>query len=73
MRYLSMHHEHARATGQVMTGRAAGTAFRHLLGAWRSRSRERRMLTQLDDRMLRDIGISRSQAMHESGKSFWQA
>ena len=33
-------------------------------------ARERRMLLQLDDRMLKDIGIGRSEAFHEAGKPF---
>ena len=32
-------------------------------------ARERRMLLQLDDRMLKDIGIGRSEAFHEASKS----
>lgn len=33
-------------------------------------ARERRMLLQLDDRMLKDIGIGRSEAFHEAAKPF---
>ena len=33
-------------------------------------ARERRMLLQLDDRMLKDIGIGRSEAFYEASKSF---
>lgn len=33
-------------------------------------ARERRMLLQLDDRMLKDIGIGRSEAFHEASKVF---
>jgi uncharacterized protein YjiS (DUF1127 family) len=33
--------------------------------------RERRALEELDDRALRDIGISRSQALTEANKPFW--
>jgi uncharacterized protein YjiS (DUF1127 family) len=32
-------------------------------------ARERRMLLQLDDRMLKDIGIGRSEAFYEASKS----
>ena len=42
-----------------------------LLGAL-ERRRERRMLLGLDERMLRDIGISRADALREGGKPFWQ-
>jgi uncharacterized protein YjiS (DUF1127 family) len=36
------------------------------------RWRQRRLLAQLDERMLRDIGISRSQALAEADKPFWR-
>jgi uncharacterized protein YjiS (DUF1127 family) len=35
------------------------------------RWRERRILEELDDRILRDIGISRSEALYEARKPFW--
>jgi uncharacterized protein YjiS (DUF1127 family) len=44
--------------------------------AWSARSNERRALRelteQLDDRLLKDIGISREQALCEAAKPFWQ-
>ena len=39
---------------------------------WFERMRERRMLAELTDRDLRDIGLSRYDAMHEWRKPFWQ-
>jgi uncharacterized protein YjiS (DUF1127 family) len=46
------------------------------LSAWLraavARWRERRVLEEMDDRMLRDIGISRSQALTEANKPFWR-
>jgi uncharacterized protein YjiS (DUF1127 family) len=42
------------------------------LQAWAERTRQRRQLAGLDEHMLRDIGISREQAMAEAGKPFWQ-
>ncbi len=38
---------------------------------WR-RQRQRTSLLQLDDRMLRDMGISRLEAERESRKPFWR-
>jgi uncharacterized protein YjiS (DUF1127 family) len=38
---------------------------------WR-RQRQRTSLAQLDDRMLRDMGISRLEAERESRKPFWR-
>jgi uncharacterized protein YjiS (DUF1127 family) len=39
---------------------------------WRERARSRHLLLQLDDRMLRDVGLSRSDVDRECGKYFWQ-
>lgn len=39
---------------------------------WLERSRQRRDLGTMDDRMLRDIGVSRSAAWGETQKWFWQ-
>ncbi len=44
-----------------------------LIGTWHDRARERRELARLDQRMLRDIGVSRYDAMAEVRKPFWQA
>lgn len=40
---------------------------------WQERARERNRLASMDDFMLRDIGLSRSQVARETGKAFWQA
>ena len=37
------------------------------------RRRARRELIRLDEHMLRDIGLSRSQALFEAHKPFWRA
>ncbi len=39
---------------------------------WRDRARERHALAQLDDRMLRDIGVSRADVYCEYRKPFWR-
>jgi uncharacterized protein YjiS (DUF1127 family) len=39
---------------------------------WYERSGQRRRLAQLDDHLLRDIGIDRLAAMEEISKPFWQ-
>jgi uncharacterized protein YjiS (DUF1127 family) len=33
--------------------------------------RSRRQLAELDDRLLRDIGVDRARARYEAGKGFW--
>ena len=42
-----------------------------LAGNAYARQRERRQLAALDERMLRDIGLSPNQARKEAGKAFW--
>jgi uncharacterized protein YjiS (DUF1127 family) len=37
-----------------------------------ARSRQRRALAKLDDRLLRDIGITAYDVAHEAGKPFWR-
>ena len=39
--------------------------------AWLEISRQRRTLATLDDRMLKDIGISRASAKFEARRPFW--
>lgn len=59
---------------------AAGYAVKSVLAyaletllTWQERARQRRQLAELDPRILRDIGISRSDAEREYRKKFWQA
>ncbi len=40
--------------------------------AWQERARMRRGLAAMDDRLLRDIGLTRAQASREFGKPFWR-
>ncbi|GAB4358908.1 MAG: hypothetical protein Kow006_27670 [Gammaproteobacteria bacterium] len=39
---------------------------------WQERAKERRALLALDDRLLRDIGLSRADALREGSKPFWR-
>ena len=39
---------------------------------WRERARMRRQLLTLDDRLLKDIGVTRTQAFGEAEKPFWR-
>jgi uncharacterized protein YjiS (DUF1127 family) len=55
--------------------RALDAALQHAVDAiwtWRERMRTRRQLAMLDDRLLRDIGITRLQARSEAEKPFWR-
>lgn len=40
---------------------------------WAERAEQRRSLLQMSDRLLADIGISRSEAEREGRKPFWKA
>ena len=40
---------------------------------WHDRVRQRKTLARLDDRLLRDIGLNRSDVEREVHKPFWQA
>ncbi|MGB9366491.1 MAG: DUF1127 domain-containing protein [Xanthobacteraceae bacterium] len=42
-----------------------------LIASWIERSRQRRLLAALDDHALRDIGITRVEAVREAEKPFW--
>ena len=46
--------------------------FGQALTIWQERDRQRRALARLDDRLLRDIGVSRTAALRESQKPFWR-
>jgi uncharacterized protein YjiS (DUF1127 family) len=43
-----------------------------LLREWLHRSRTRSDIAELDDHLLRDIGLSRESVLAESRKRFWQ-
>lgn len=50
-------------------------AWLRTLRLWIGRSRQRRQLCELaefDDHLLRDIGVSREQALREAAKPFWR-
>lgn len=40
---------------------------------WQERTRQRQALARMDDRMLKDIGLSRADVFLEARKPFWQA
>lgn len=56
---------------QALVARAVGQFT--LLGAWYERARQRRHLSELDGRLLDDIGVSRAAAAHEAAKQPWEA
>ncbi len=52
--------------------RARLNGFGRWFAAGYRRYRQRRALLALSDALLKDIGISRADAWHEAGKSWWQ-
>ncbi len=52
--------------------RALLWALVDLLLRWQARAEERHALGALDERLLRDIGVSRGRALEEARKPFWQ-
>lgn len=70
---------HGHATrgrpGQRHAVLALGDAWDHAVASvrgWRRRTRERGELAALDDRMLKDIGLTRADAEFLSNKPFWR-
>lgn len=46
--------------------------LKRLLDRWNQNLVTRKQLRELDDDQLKDIGIDRISAQHESGKPFWE-
>lgn len=46
--------------------------FRKVVWQWRQRRRSWTMLAQMDDYLLKDIGLTRGDAWQEAGKPFWR-
>ena len=42
-----------------------------ILLVWQERANQRQALASLDDRMLKDIGLTRAEAQREIAKPFW--
>lgn len=51
----------------------AVTAFNQLFATWRQRARQRKELSTLDSRTLRDLGLSASDVNFEVNKPFWRS
>jgi len=61
-RHRNAWHAPTRVAGRVLA----------TLREWRRRAHDRAGLAKLDDRMLRDIGITRADAEFLSNKPFWR-
>lgn len=65
---LSAHRHHAPSIiGSLLSDATA------MVNVWRWRRRERRTIRQLDNHMLRDIGIDRFTAEQIGERRFWKA
>lgn len=69
---------HASTFGPLArpTGRATLVArlalVLEILDGWLERRRQRLALQELDDHLLKDLGLTRADVVRESGKAFWQ-
>jgi uncharacterized protein YjiS (DUF1127 family) len=69
----------SRIAPQIVPRRAVRRSLREalisvlaVLRKWRRRSRQRAELARLDERMLRDIGVTPGDVWHEINKPFWR-
>ena len=60
-----------KGSGVALTGRRVFSGIGNVLRMAYRRTRSRRILSELDDRMLRDIGLTRDEAATEFRKPFW--
>jgi uncharacterized protein YjiS (DUF1127 family) len=68
-------HEPHRHIGRRKAWHAVGAATKQVfatLREWRRRTRDRARLAELDERMLHDIGITRTDAEFLINKPFWR-
>jgi len=66
----------ARQTAQPRRGLAflyADSRVLNFLYVWQARIDERRELAGIDERLLKDAGITRADVMREASKPFWRA
>jgi uncharacterized protein YjiS (DUF1127 family) len=67
-------HIDSSASARTISVRAWGqdlVRFAHYFLAALEVARQRRQLMTLDERTLKDIGITRADADHEAGRDFW--
>ena len=61
-----------RDTGSALADRVVSSPFA-LLAVWGERLKQRAALAEMDDRMLKDIGLSRADALAEALEPYWTA
>ena len=67
----------------ILSGSLRETKSSHLIGpftailerlmTWQARAEMRSHLSTLEDHLLRDVGLTREEAVAEAAKPFWQA
>ncbi len=66
-------YRHDKPIATDADGASRLSTITRLLRHWRKRATQRQTLSQLDDRLLRDIGVQRPLADLEAAKPFWRA
>ncbi|HKW55695.1 MAG TPA: DUF1127 domain-containing protein [Stellaceae bacterium] len=62
----------ARRRREVGQGETLALRIRRALETWRRRAQSRTQLAHLDQRELRDIGLTPAEAARECAKPFWR-
>ena len=71
--YVATHHATHLPTVWPRSTRGRLHVWGSAIRMWLERSRQRRALAGLDDRLLSDIGVTLEQARREAAKPFWSA
>jgi uncharacterized protein YjiS (DUF1127 family) len=73
MRFSAIAHSELTNLAKSHRSRVFSLAYWVTLAKWCfARRRQRKALLELDDRMLADVGITKSQAIDEGKKPFWK-
>lgn len=68
---MSTYDDRLAALHRAAGFRAAYRSLRARLSAMRQARRARQLLSELDGHLLKDIGISRAEALTEAARPFW--
>ena len=72
-RTISVEHPEIAYAGRRAPASGGLVRLFNLLVAWQQRSTMRRDLAAMPDHLLKDMGITRSDAAREAAKPFWRA
>lgn len=68
---MSLGHLLMVGSTDILPRSASERALGHVVRLWLRLFAERRALSQLDERLLRDIGLSEGEAAREAARPFW--